>query len=73
MFLGVIGNDQGLQTTSVRGWQKPFENGGVSDVGEDDEWTLHGSFPGAAVARPGGAGNWFTGAQMRDLEAVVDA
>lgn len=73
MFLSVVGDDHDRQPAFVRGRQETFENRRVGDVSKNDERAVHGSFLGATVARPGESGNWFAGAQVRGLEAVVDA
>ena len=57
VLLSVVGDDHNRQPALVRGRQETLQNGWVGDMGKNDEWTLHGSFLGAAVARPGGSGN----------------
>ena len=65
MFLSMIGDQHNWQPALLRGWHKALENGWVCDVSKDDEWTLHGTFLGATVARPAGSGNWLRGACAR--------
>jgi hypothetical protein len=62
MFLSMIGDQHNWQPALLRGWHKALENGWVCDVSKDDEWTLHGTFLGATVARPAG---WATDLQKR--------